>query len=190
MLCYFLPKIANKNIPHGEASPLSLRWQSRTICIRKCSLHPVSRGKLRIRAGLCPSREVRQRRTNPRASHQPVVKYKTKKVPRGSISTIVTMAEPNDLHSQMFTSSRGITNKKDRKNLSFLFGTPTGNRTPDSAVRGLRLNRLTMRARRNKLCLSALLYKQKFLTAPLFLLFRKNFFAIFSRFAKIVSTIF
>ncbi len=33
----------------------------------------------------------------------------------------------------------------------FLFGTPTGNRTPDSAVRGLRLNRLTMRACQKKL---------------------------------------
>ena len=31
-------------------------------------------------------------------------------------------------------------------NASAFFGTPMGNRTPDSAVRGRRLNRLTMRA--------------------------------------------
>ena len=39
--------------------------------------------------------------------------------------------------------------KKIGKNLSFLFGTPKENRTPDSAVRGRRLNRLTMRACKN-----------------------------------------
>ena len=32
-------------------------------------------------------------------------------------------------------------------------GTPKGNRTPDSAVRGLRLNRLTMRANLQTFCL-------------------------------------
>ncbi len=35
--------------------------------------------------------------------------------------------------------------QKDRYNLSFCNGSPTETRTPDSALRGLRLNRLTMR---------------------------------------------
>ena len=42
---------------------------------------------------------------------------------------------------------RFATNKKNKPILDlFFFGTPMGNRTPDSAVRGRRLNRLTMRA--------------------------------------------
>ena len=47
----------------------------------------------------------------------------------------------------VFVFSLRITNKKRQvKTYLFLFGTPTGNRTPVLAVRGLRLNRLTMRA--------------------------------------------
>ena len=34
---------------------------------------------------------------------------------------------------------------KDTEMVSFIFGSPTETRTPDSALRGLRLNRLTMR---------------------------------------------
>ena len=41
----------------------------------------------------------------------------------------------------------GKTNKKTNKNVRLkLFGTPKGNRTPDSAVRGRHLDRLTMGA--------------------------------------------
>ena len=36
--------------------------------------------------------------------------------------------------------------KTGKTSLFDVFGDPKGNRTPDSAVRGLRLNRLTMRA--------------------------------------------
>ena len=39
------------------------------------------------------------------------------------------------------------TKQKDRHMPVFLFGSPTENRTPDSALRGRRLNRLTMRPR-------------------------------------------
>ena len=46
----------------------------------------------------------------------------------------------------------------------YLFGTPKGTRTPDSAVRGQRLNRLTMRA-----------FSQRLIIIPYSLAFCKDF---------------
>ena len=72
-----------------------------------------------------------------------------------------------------FASPRGI-NKPTLFKSGFIYGSPTENRTPDSALRGRRLNRLTMRPRRRfgfwlatTLCVIASLYAE-------LLLFPKN----------------
>ena len=144
---------------HGEASPLSLRWQSRTICIRKCSLHPV--------------REKNKKDT-----------------PRGSISTAVTMAEPNDLHSQMSASSREREKQKRQdKTCLFCLAPPRGIEPRFQPWEGCVLTawpwgRVVARptVKKQMRCFSNMFVGSSF--------FEKISSTIFSRFAKIAVAIF
>ena len=113
---------------------------------------PLGRASLRSReqprgARLCNSRRKYQKE---RTGKKPVREGEGRggnlpKPRRGPLGRASLRSREQPRGARLCNSRRKYQKERTGKNLSFLFGSPMGNRTPVSAVRGRRLNRLTMR---------------------------------------------